>query len=71
MFSAMVIDTFQDCSVGVGIYFCMDGKLFNLRRFHAKTHDVPVRDLLFTGDCALIASTEAEMQHRVGLLSKT
>ncbi len=30
LFSAMLIDAFSDCDLGVYIQFCTDGKLFNL-----------------------------------------
>ena len=49
----------------------MDGNLFNLRRLKAKTkvNTVRVCEMLFADDCALIASTESEMQHSIDLFA--
>ena len=37
MFSVMQTDAFQDVDNGIPIRYRFDGKLFNLRRFHAKS----------------------------------
>ena len=37
MFSAMLTYAFQDGDNGIPIRYCFDGKLFNLRRLHAKS----------------------------------
>ena len=37
MFSAMLTDAFRFGDIGVNFKFRTDGKLFNLRRFQAKT----------------------------------
>ncbi len=36
-FSAMLVDAFSDCDLGVYIQFRTDGKLFNLRRLQTKS----------------------------------
>ena len=37
MYSAMLMDAFRDTDVGIGINYCTDGSVFNLRRLQAKT----------------------------------
>ncbi len=51
---------FKDCNLGVPIQFRTDGSVFNLRRLQARTKvfSAVVRDLLFAGDCALIAHSQ-------------
>ena len=71
MFSAMLTEAFRDEGVGVNLRYRTDGKLFNLRRLHAKTKVMTdiIRDLLFADDCALNAASEADMQCSVNLFS--
>ena len=71
MFSAMLAEAFRDNSDGISIRFRTDGKLFNLRRLHAKTKVKMdrVRDLLFADDCALNACSEPEMQQSMDKFS--
>ena len=74
MFSAMLSDAFYEDDEGTSIKIrCRtDGRLFNLRRFQAKTKvkEDSVRDFLFADDCALNAATEAQMQQSVNCFSK-
>ena len=37
VFSAMLMDAFQDNDIGFPIRYCFDGNIFNLRRLQAKT----------------------------------
>ena len=37
MFSAMLMDAFQDSDTGFPIRYCFDGNILNLRRLQAKT----------------------------------
>ena len=37
MFSAMLMDVFQDCDAGFPIRYRLNGKLFNIRRLQAKS----------------------------------
>lgn len=71
MFSAMLSDAFRDPDAGIGIRYRYDGSLFNLRRLLAKTKDSThtINDLLFADDCALNATSEADMQHSVDKFS--
>ena len=71
MFSAMLAEAFRDNSDGIPIRFQTDGKLFNLRRLHAKAKVKMdcVRDLLFADDCALNACSESEMQQSMDKFS--
>ena len=58
MFSAMLTDAFRDTDVGIGISYCTNGSVFNLRRLQAKTKVTSdtVNDFLFADDCALNAT---------------
>ena len=71
MFSAMLAEAFRENSDGISIRFRTDGKLFHLRRLHAKTKVKMdcVRDLLFANDCALNACSEPEMQQSMDKFS--
>ena len=72
MFSAMLTDAFRDGDVGIKFNYRTDGRLFNLRRLQAKTKIMTdiIRDFLFADDCALNASTEADMQCSVDKFSR-
>ena len=51
MFSAMLMDAFQDSDTGFPIMYRFDGNIFNLRRLQAKTKvqtDV-LDELLYAG----------------------
>ena len=71
IFSAILAEAFRDNSDGIPIRFRRDGKLFNLRRLHAKSKVKMdcVRDLLFADDCALNACSEPEMQQSMDKFS--
>ena len=72
MFSAMLMDTFIDTDVGIGINYHIDSSVFNLRRLQAKikvTSDT-VNDLLFADDCTLNTTSEADMQHSIDKFAK-
>ena len=71
MFSAMLAEAFRDNSDGIPIRYWTDGKVFNLRRLHAKSKVKMdcVRDLLFADDCALNACSEPEMQQSMDKFS--
>ncbi|KAI0210201.1 hypothetical protein LSAT2_005059 [Lamellibrachia satsuma] len=67
----MLTDAFRDGDVGIDLRYRTDGKLFNLRRLQAKTKvntDI-IRYFLFAEDCALNASSEADMQRSVDKFS--
>ena len=65
-FSIVLNDAFRDCNQGIYIRYRSSGKLFNIRRFAAKTKVVfalaIVRNLLYADDCDLVAHTESDMQ---------
>ncbi|XP_052821866.1 uncharacterized protein LOC128247086 [Octopus bimaculoides] len=64
IFSAMLADAFGNAGVGIGIRYGFDGSVFNLRRLRAKskvTTDT-INDFLVADDCALNATSEADMQ---------
>ena len=62
MFSAMLMDAFQDSDTGFPIRYRFDGNIFNLRRLQAKTKvqtDV-LDELLYADDMDKNANTEAK-----------
>lgn len=62
--TAVLWYAFHDCDLGVYFRFRTTGKLFNLRRFQAKTLVIEglVRELLYADDADLVTHTPAEMQ---------
>ena len=60
MFSAMLIDAFQDVDYGIPIRYRFDGKLFNLRRLQAKSklQTELLDEFLFADDIAKAVPTE-------------
>ena len=61
----------EDLPDGVYIRFRIDGSLFNLRRLLARTKTIEeiITELLFAGDCALLAHTKEALQHIVNRFS--
>ena len=72
MFSAMLSDAFREKDMGIKIKYRMDGSVFNLRRLQAKTKvsEDSINDLLFADDCALNATSEADMQDSADIFSE-
>ena len=73
MFSAMLMDAFQDSDTGFPIRYRFDGNIFNLRRLQAKTKvqtDV-LDELLYADDMDKNANTEAKMQRAMDQVSIT
>ena len=72
MFSAMLMDAFRDTNFGIGISYCMNGSVFNLRRLQAKTKVTSdtVNDFLFVDDCTLNTASEADMHYSVEKLAE-
>ena len=63
MFSATLMDAFQESDTGFPIRYRFDGNIFNLRRLQAKTKVQTVLDeLLYADDMDKNASSEAKMQ---------
>ena len=63
MFSAMLMDAFQDSDSDFSIRYRLDGNIFNLRRLQAKTKvqtDV-LDELLYADDMNKNANSEAKM----------
>ena len=71
MFSAMLTDAFQDGDNSIPIRYSFDGKLFNLRRLHAKSKvQTGVLDkILVADDMAKGAPTEEKVQKGVNQVS--
>ena len=71
MFSAMLIDAFQDGDNGIPIRHCFDGKLFNLRRLQAKSkvQTEVLDEFLFADGMAKGAPIEEKMQKGVDQVS--
>ena len=73
MFSAMLMDAFQDSDTGFPIRYHFDGNIFNLRRLQAKTKvqtDV-LDELLYADDMDKNANTEAKMQRAMDQVSQS
>ena len=71
LFSALLFDTFSGSDIGIDIRYRTDGSVFNLRRVQAKAKvriDI-VNEFLFADDCALNATTKANMQNCVNKFS--
>ena len=70
-FAVMLSYAFQDCDIGVYIFFRTSGKVFNLCRFitKSKTFQSLVRELLFADDADLVAHTEEDMQLLMDIFS--
>ena len=62
--SAMLHDVFRNCNSGAMIRLRSNGGLFNLQRLKVRTKVslLPLHELLFADDCALIAHNEDELQ---------
>ena len=67
MFSAMLTGAFKRTEIRIGIRLHFVGSVLNLRRLQAKTkvQSDTINDLLFSDDCAVNATSEANMQHSV------
>ena len=69
--SAMLDETFRVMGGGVYIQSGQSADLFNIAHFRAKTKTtrIPMRELLFAGDSALVAHSAEEMQKIVDAFS--
>ena len=73
MFSAMLMDVFQDSNTGFPITYRFDGNIFNLRRLQVKTKvqtDV-LDELLYADDINKDASSEAKMQRAMDQVTQS
>ena len=73
MFSAMLMDAFQNSDTGLQIRYRFDGNIFNLRRLQTKTKvqtDV-LDELLYAYDVDKNASSEAKMQTAIYQVSQS
>ena len=73
MFSAMLMDAFQDSDTDFPIRYRFEGDIFNLRRLQAKTNvqtDV-LDELLYADDVDKNASSEAKMQRAMDQVSQS
>ena len=73
MFSAMLMDAFQDSDTGFPIRCRFDGNIFNLKRLQAKTKvlSVGLDELLYADDMDKNASSEAKMQRAMDQVSQS
>ena len=71
-FSYLLQYTFQNNVDGIYMHFRMDGGLFNIRRFQAKTKvtDFRVTDLLFADDAAIVTHDPVSLQRLLNKLSE-
>ena len=69
----MLRETKEDLPDSIYTRFRTDGSLFNLRRLliRTKTIEELITELLFAGDCALLAHMEEALQHIVNRFSDT
>ena len=70
-FSIMLREENEDLPNGIYICFRSNGSLFNLRSLlaHTKTIEELITELLFAGNCALLAHTKEALQHIVNRFS--
>ena len=70
-FAIVISKAFENCELGIYIRYRSTGKLFNLRRFDAKTKTYIslVRDLLYADDCDIVSHSEADMQILMNLIA--
>ena len=63
-FAVLLSHAFKDCDLGVQLVFRTTGRVFNLRRFNArsKVFQVLMRELLYADDVDFLTHTEADMQ---------
>ena len=73
MFSAMLMDAFQDSDTGFPIRYRFDGNLFNLRRLQAKTkvQTYVLDELVYADAMDKNASSEAKMQRTMDQISQS
>ena len=75
MFSAMLMDAFQDSDAGFPIRYRFDGNIFNLRRLQAKAKSKVQTDVLdeflYADDMDKNASSEAKMQRVMDQVSQS
>ena len=73
MFSAMLMNAFQDSDTGFTIRYRFDGNIFNLRRLQAKTKvqtDV-LDELLYADDMDKNTSSDAKIQRAMDQVSQS
>ena len=73
MFSAMLMDAFQESNTGFPVRYRFDGNIFNLRRLQAKTkvQTAVLDELLYADDNDKNASSEAKMQRAMDQVSQS
>ena len=71
-FAMALIYAFKNCDLGVYIRFITSGKVFNIRRFGAKTKvfEALIRELLYADDADFVAHTEHDLQAIINLFSE-
>ena len=65
--------TFQDCNIGVYIYFRITDKIFDLLCFNTKSKNLQTfaKKLLYADGMSLVAHSKEDMQHIMDLFSRT
>ena len=73
MFSAMLMDAFQDSGTGFLIRYRFDGNIFNLRRLQTKTNVQTnvLHELLYADDMDKNANSEAKLQRAMDQVSQS
>ena len=71
-FAVTLCHAFEHCSVGVYLRVRSTGKVFDLRRFNArsKCFEIVIRDLLYADDADLVSHSQEDMQVIMNLFSK-
>ncbi|VDL85562.1 unnamed protein product [Schistocephalus solidus] len=73
MYSAMLMNAYREERPGIRIAYRMDGRFLNQRRTHSQSRVsiAIIKEILFTDDCALKATTKGDMPRSMDIFAAT